>query len=124
MAEPVRTETLDPSARGPASQRAGEPFAAKLLAAIAQPESGEGGEGMPLAFVEIGEECLGGGLADGDDAAASAFAAADRDQASDEIDVIEVEVGYLAGADRGLEHEPDDGLVAAMVKPVRCRRLG
>jgi hypothetical protein len=116
--QPVGTEALDAGAHGSASQRAREAFAAELLAAIAQPESGEGGEGMPLAFAEVPQERLGGGLADRDAPTAPAFAATDRDQATDDVDVVELEVDHLAGADRGLEHEPDDGFVAAMVQGV------
>jgi hypothetical protein len=44
--QPVGTEALDAGAHGSASQRAREAFAAELLAAIGQPESGEGGGGQ------------------------------------------------------------------------------
>src|SRR5215218_1675119 len=47
------TEALDAGPLGAAAQRTSESFAAELLAAVAQPESGEGGEGMLLAFVEV-----------------------------------------------------------------------
>jgi hypothetical protein len=62
---------------------------------------------MPLAFAEVPQERLGGGLADRDSPTGPAFAATDRDQATDDVDVVELEVDHLAGADRGLEHEPD-----------------
>ena len=38
---------------------------------------------------------------------------------SDEVEVVETEADELAGADGGLKHEPDDGLVAAVIEGVR-----
>ena len=58
----------------------------------------------------------------GIDSPPPALAAADGDQPTDEVEVVELQVDDLAGADRGLEHEPDDGLVAAVVKRVLGRR--
>jgi hypothetical protein len=81
---------------------------------------------MPLAYVGVDQQRLGGGLADRNDPAAAALAAADGDQPGDEVEVVELKVDHLAGADRGLEYEPDDGLVATVMEcvPRWCVRFG
>ena len=84
--------------------------------------SGAWARGCCARWVEVCQQRLGGGLADRDGPARSAFPAADGDQASDEVEVVEAEADELSGADGGLKHEPDDGLVAAMVQPLPHRR--
>ena len=79
-------------------------------------------EGVPLALVKVRQQRLGGGLADRDGPPGSTLAATDGDQASDEVEVVELKVDDLAGADRGLEHEPEDRFVAAMMQGLLCGR--
>ena len=66
VAEPVGPEALDSGALGAAAQGSHESFAAELLAAVAEPQVGRVGEGVLLAFVEVDQQRLGGGLADRD----------------------------------------------------------
>ena len=114
--QPVRAEALHLGASCPASQRAAESFPTEPLAAAAQPQVRHGRERVPLSFMEVGEQRLGGGRSDRNDPTASSLAASDGDQARDEVDVVELEVDKLPRPDGGLEHEADDGLVAAVVQ--------
>jgi hypothetical protein len=71
---------------------------------------------MLFALAEVAQQGFAGGLADRDDPAASAFATEDGDETADQVDVVELQTGDLAGADGGLENEPDDRLVTAVVE--------
>jgi hypothetical protein len=73
---------------------------------------------MLLAVGEVDQERLGGGLADRDHSPPPALAAPDGGEPTDEVEVVELQVDELTGADGGLEHDPDDGLVAAVVECV------
>jgi hypothetical protein len=112
--EPVGPETLDAGALSAPAQGPHESFAAELLATGSQPEVWLVGEGVLRTLVEVDQQRLGGGLADRDDPAARALAAASRDPSGDEVEVIELQVDDLVEANRGLDHEPDDGLVTAV----------
>lgn len=58
---------------------------------------------------EVAVQRQAGGWSDRND---SALAAADGDQPGGQVDVGEFERDDSAGANRGLKHEADDGLVA------------
>lgn len=63
-------------------------------------------------------------MADRDHPPPTTLAAADRDQPTDEVEAIDLEVDDLAGADRGLEHQPDDGLVSTVMEGLPHRQVG
>lgn len=117
--EPVWPEGLDSGTLGASAQGTAESVPAELLPAVAEPQFGTRREWMLLAVGEVDQERrFGGRVPDRNHPTASAPAAPDGDEPGDEVEVVELQVDELAGADGGLEHEPDDGLVATVVEGV------
>lgn len=78
-----------------------------------------------LSQGEVAVERADRGWYDRDDASRATLATPDGDQTGIEVEVIASQRDQLAGADASLEHEPDDGFVAAVVEGFvgsTCRR--
>jgi hypothetical protein len=95
----MRPEALDSGTLGATAQGTAESFAAQPLPAVAEPQFGTRREWVLLAVVEVDQERFGGRLPDRDDPTASALAAPDGDESGDEVEVVELEVNQLTGAD-------------------------
>lgn len=67
---------------------------------------------------EVPVQRQAGGWSDRNDSAFATFATADVDQSPGQVDVSDFDRDDFAGANRGLKHEADDGLVAEMVEAV------
>jgi hypothetical protein len=70
------------------------------------------------AFDEVAADRGDGGRPDRDGAEQAALALPDRDPVEVEVEVGAFEGGDFAGTDAGLGHQPDEGLVAAVVQPL------
>jgi hypothetical protein len=97
--EPVGPEPVDAGACGAATQGTAESFAAETLPSVAEPQVAAGRHRVMLALVEVDQQRLGGRLPDRNHSASSALAAADGDHPCDEVEVVELEVDELPGAD-------------------------
>jgi hypothetical protein len=74
------------------------------------------GEWVACAREQIALDRQGGVWPYGDNSPAASLAPADGHEETVEIHVIDRDGDDLTGADGGLQHEPDDGLVASVVE--------
>jgi len=114
--ERVQVESVDAGVAGAPAQGLVEAVVPEAGAALPQPQPRTVGGRVLGTCGEIAADCGDRRRPDRDGAQASALAAAHRDPVEVEVEVAEVEGHDLASPDAGLEHEPDQGLVAAVVQ--------